>query len=167
MVKPINIIALFAISLCPLSALASGGSYSPQTVSAPVDVAALYNQGIQCIADKKWKMAISKLRQVIAETPHNADALTYLGYASRKNGNQKDGLKYYFKALKEQPNHPGANSYMGELYLEMNDVPKAEERLAVLQACCATLAPTAVLQTSIEAVKAGKPFEQKVPALSY
>ncbi len=167
MYKSLSLCIITVVLAAPLPATASGGSWSPQTAAAPVDVAAIYADGVQSVADKQWKAAINKFRRVLAESPHNADALTYLGYASRKNGNQKDSLKYYFKALKEQPNHPGANSYLGELYLEMQNVPKAEERLAVLKACCAALAPTAVLKTSIEAVKAGKAFEPKVPNLSY
>jgi hypothetical protein len=45
-------------------------------------------------------------------------------------------MTYYTKALNKEPNHLGANEYMGELYLEMNDLPKAEERLAVLKSAC-------------------------------
>lgn len=153
-------------------AYASGGSSSSQSFSTPaprdpVDVVALYSDGVKALDAKDYKVAARKFRDVLEEQPHNADALSYLGYASRKLGKQKDSLRYYMKALKEQPNHPGANSYLGELYLEMNDVPKAEERLAVLKACCATLAPTAVLATAIDLVKAGKPFEAKNPTLSY
>ena len=45
-------------------------------------------------------------------------------------------MTYYTKALNMEPTHLGANEYMGELYLEMNDLPKAEERLAVLKNAC-------------------------------
>jgi hypothetical protein len=45
-------------------------------------------------------------------------------------------MTYYTKALNKEPKHLGANEYMGELYLEMNNLPKAEERLAVLKGAC-------------------------------
>jgi hypothetical protein len=41
----------------------------------------------------------------------------------------------YGKALKLKPNHVGAE-YLGELVPEMKDLPKAEERLAVLTKAC-------------------------------
>ena len=47
-----------------------------------------------------------------------------------------EALEYYEKALKLKPNHVGANEYLGELYLEMKNLPKAEERLAVLAKAC-------------------------------
>jgi hypothetical protein len=35
-----------------------------------------------------------------------------------------------------KPKHRGANEYLGELYLEMGDLAKAEERLEVLDGAC-------------------------------
>ena len=47
-------------------------------------------------------------------------------------GDKAKAMTYYTKALNLEPNHLGANEYMGELYLELNDLAKAEERLADL-----------------------------------
>ena len=40
-------------------------------------------------------------------------------------------LNYYNQALAMEPRHRGGNEYLGELYLEMKQPEKANERLAV------------------------------------
>jgi tetratricopeptide (TPR) repeat protein len=88
------------------------------------------------IDDEEYWEAIALLEQVRAQEPDNADVLNYLGYSHRKLGDHVTALDFYTAALAQEPNHLGANEYLGELYLEMNDLPKAEERLAVLAAAC-------------------------------
>jgi protein involved in temperature-dependent protein secretion len=39
-------------------------------------------------------------------------------------------------ALKLDPNHKGANEYLGELYVDMGDMAKAQAQLAKLQQLC-------------------------------
>jgi len=73
---------------------------------------------------------------VLARQPDNPDVLNLMGFAKRKLGDQSAALDYYDRALALQPNHIGANEYLGELYLEMKDLAKAKERLAVLQQAC-------------------------------
>src|SRR5262249_9458859 len=76
------------------------------------------------------------LEKVLAVKPDDADALNLMGFTERKLGDPSQSLEYYNKALALNPKHLGANEYLGELYLEMKDVKKAEERLAVLQQAC-------------------------------
>jgi tetratricopeptide (TPR) repeat protein len=59
-----------------------------------------------------------------------------MGFSERKMGKLDKSLEYYNKALAIQPNHLDANEYLGELYLDMKKVKKAEERLAVLDKAC-------------------------------
>jgi Tfp pilus assembly protein PilF len=59
-----------------------------------------------------------------------------LGYGYRKLGNFDQARGYYLQALAADPDHRGANAYMGELYLETGQLAKAEERLAVLDKEC-------------------------------
>ena len=54
----------------------------------------------------------------------------------RKTGQTDLALQYYNRALALQPKHLGANEYLGELYVELGQMDKAKERLAVLQAAC-------------------------------
>ena len=88
------------------------------------------------IAQFDYQKAIDHLQKVLAATPDNADALNLMGFSERKLGHLDASLAYYDKALALKPEHLGANEYLGELYLEMKDVKKAEERLAVLEKAC-------------------------------
>jgi tetratricopeptide (TPR) repeat protein len=76
------------------------------------------------------------LEKVLAKNSRNADALNLMGYCSRKLGDFDEALEYYQKALAIDADHVGANEYLGELYLQMKDLPKAEERLKVLTEAC-------------------------------
>lgn len=116
------------------SSSSSGGSSSSSTSST--SVSALYTKAKSKVDAKDYRGAMPILDKIIAKDPGNADALNLMGFCSRKLGDPKEGLEYYEKALKINPNHVGANEYLGELYLEMKDLPKAEERLKVLAKAC-------------------------------
>jgi len=88
------------------------------------------------IAGFHYDKAVSYLQDVLARQPDNPDVLNLMGFAKRKLGDQSAALDYYDRALALQPDHIGANEYLGELYLEMKDLAKAKERLAVLQQAC-------------------------------
>jgi Flp pilus assembly protein TadD len=90
------------------------------------------------IKGEQYAEAIPLLQQVVADNPRDADAWNYLGFAARKLGRKDESLGYYRKALAIDPQHKGANEYLGELYLMMNDLPKAEAQLAILKGICAT-----------------------------
>ena len=62
--------------------------------------------------------------------------LTRILRTIRKLGDFDEALEYYQKALAIDADHVGANEYLGELYLQMKDLPKAEERLKVLTEAC-------------------------------
>ena len=65
----------------------------------------------------------------------NPDILNYMGYTTRKVGNFDQAEKFYLEGLKIKPNHNGINEYLGELYVQTNQIDKANERLAVLKNC--------------------------------
>ena len=50
----------------------------------------------------------------------------------------KSSMKYYRAALKIDPNHLGANEYLGELYLKLKQPAKAKAQLAKLEKICGT-----------------------------
>ena len=66
----------------------------------------------------------------------NADIQNYLDYAYRNAGNFDLAFQHYEKALKLSPRHRGAHEYVGEAYLMVGNVAKAEEHLAALRAIC-------------------------------
>jgi Tfp pilus assembly protein PilF len=88
------------------------------------------------IAQFKYDNAKAYLEKALAAAPNDADALNLMGFTARKLGDPRQSLAYYNKVLAQNPSHLGANEYLGELYLEMKDVKKAEERLSVLQQAC-------------------------------
>ena len=106
------------------------------------------------IQQAQYEAAIERLKKVVNDEPRNADAYNFLGFSHRKLGNLDDAFGYYFKALSFQPSHRGANEYLGELYLELGDLAKAEERLAVLDwACLFGCEEYSDLKEAIEAFK--------------
>ena len=88
------------------------------------------------IIETDYAGAIALLSKALEAKANDADALTLLGYSHRKLGDRETALAFYLKALAAEPDHRGANEYLGELYLEMGEVAKAEERLKVLDRAC-------------------------------
>jgi len=126
------IAALTALSLGFASHAFSMGSDSTTPAAKTDD----YKMAVDLIDDEKYSAAIPLLQKSIAEKGDYADALNQLGFANRKMGNWKAGMEYYLKALSLEPNHLGANEYLGELYLEQKDLPNAEKQLAILKSAC-------------------------------
>lgn len=83
-----------------------------------------------------YRGALENLYKAAEAKPKDADINNLLGYSHRKLGAKDRAFAYYQTALSIEPNHKGANAYLGELYLELGDLPKAEERLAVLDRVC-------------------------------
>lgn len=88
------------------------------------------------IASKDWSKAIMLLKEQTAKDPRNADAFNLLGFSQRNAGNMSAALVSYEKALTLNPRHKGAHEYLGETYLKLNDLPKAETQQASLQNLC-------------------------------
>jgi tetratricopeptide (TPR) repeat protein len=66
----------------------------------------------------------------------NADIQNYLGYAYRNAGNYEKAFAHYERALKLSPRQRGAHEYVGETYLLVGNLAKAEEHLAALKSIC-------------------------------
>ena len=116
-----------------------------------------YSLAKQAIKDGDYEVAIDKLARLHEEDPKDADVLNLLGYGYRKTGNHDLARDYYLQALAIEPKHRGANEYLGELYLETEQLDKAEERLAVLDgACWLGCGEYTDLKDSIEKYKADK-----------
>lgn len=66
------------------------------------------------------------LRVLASMTEGKTDrVLTYLGFANRKAGRLEEGLSYYAQALVQNPNNIQARSYLGQAYVEMNEIELA------------------------------------------
>jgi tetratricopeptide (TPR) repeat protein len=84
---------------------------------------------------KDYAAALTELRD-LAEDVQQADVYNLLGFALRKTGDFKTSLTYYTKALEMQPDHKAAREYLGELYVETGNMPKAKEQLDALAKLC-------------------------------
>ena len=115
-------------------AAGTGSSSSSSSSSSPTDKA--YKKAVSLIEADNCTAALPILEQVVVDNAKSADAWNYLGFCNRKLGHFETALQYYDNALAIDPEHLGANEYMGELYLQMGQLAKAEERLKVLDGAC-------------------------------
>jgi len=115
-----------------------------------------YKDGERAVKAKEYAKAIPLLERAMNENFRDPDTYNLLGYSYRKMGNTQNALTYYQRALQYDANHKGANEYLGQLYVEMNDLPKAEERLAKLnQVCGGRCDEYRDLKETIDKAKAG------------
>ena len=115
----------------PAHAAGSSENTAPAAAADPT-----WKMAREAIANGNYDGAIPLLQQVVSKDPKQADALNYLGYALSRTGQVEDAKGFYAKALAINPDHRGANEYLGELYLKLGDLASAEERLNVLDKAC-------------------------------
>jgi tetratricopeptide (TPR) repeat protein len=124
-----------------------------------------YERAVSEIKRDNYRRAIRLLNDVVSDEPSNADALNYLGFSHRKLGEFTKGVAFYGRALRIDPDHRGANQYLGEAYLSLKNLPKAEERLAHLWNICGQRCEEyRVLNRSIIAYKQGRAPNQSSSA---
>ena len=92
--------------------------------------------GRKAIDWKDWAAAIKSFSAAALRDPDNADIQNYLGYAYRSSGQMALAFNHYARALQLNPRHRGAHEYVGEAYLLVNDLARAEQHLAALQKIC-------------------------------
>ena len=109
---------------------------SPDNNDKTEPVSVDYKNGSIAAYNGKFQVAIKHLEQAARISPNNPDVYNLLGYSHRKLDQLEKAFDYYWKALKLDPRHLGANEYIGELYLRTNNLKKAEEHLAVLDDVC-------------------------------
>jgi predicted Zn-dependent protease len=95
-----------------------------------------YEDAVELIEDQKYKEAIVKLEEANAKYPGSADVLNYLGYCNRKLNELDKAMTFYRQALAVNPKHRGVHEYLGELFLQMKNLKKAENELATLGLLC-------------------------------
>ena len=120
------------LTLVPGVGIADPAEDDPTAAKLDPDYAA----GKQAIEAKNWSAAIKPLSSAALRDTRNADIQNYLGYAYRNSGQMDLAFKHYERALQLNPRHRGAHEYVGEAYLMVNNLAKAEEHLIALQKIC-------------------------------
>ena len=122
------VVLLFFCATLPQPGLAAGGDDAER--GSPLQPFR------ELIEQEKFTQAIKKLDQALAEDDGNADLLNLIAFSHRRLGHYEIALNYYLKALSQAPKHRAANEYLGELYLHLGQLDKAEQRLQVLDKDC-------------------------------
>ncbi|MDP1693424.1 MAG: tetratricopeptide repeat protein [Burkholderiaceae bacterium] len=130
---PLTSTRLFAASVC---ALIFNAAQSADTSSASVEAPDTLGAARALIAEKKWAGAIDELKRVNDKS--SADWNNLMGYSQRKARTPDFAAaeRYYGAALQLDPKHRGALEYSGELFLQLGDLARAEQRLAALDKAC-------------------------------
>jgi len=95
-----------------------------------------YFASVSLINKGQYQAAFNDLSLTSAAAGPHPDITTYMGYTQRKMGNYKTAKNYYALALAVDPNHKGANEYLGELYVEIGEMDLAKQQLAKLETIC-------------------------------
>ena len=129
-------------SLLALPAWPSGGGNggSSSTVDrlarTPPVVDVDFVAGQAAVKQKNWQEAILRLQRVVQRDERDADAWNLLGYSHRNLGEMDKSFANYERALTINPQHKDAHEYVGEAYLQVGNLAKAEEHLRALDKIC-------------------------------
>ena len=113
-----------------------GGGAGGATSTRPSDP--VVERATQAMLQENWVSAQALLKEVLSRNPNDAEYHNLYAYSLRKGPNPDMSLvfKHYNEALRLDPKHRGANEYLGEAYLMVNNLPKAKEQLGVLDKLC-------------------------------
>ena len=128
----IRYLLAFVLTVGLASAALAAGTSSSSTPPEPSKLADAEN----AIEAGNYNRAIELLQKVVASDSQNADAWNYIGFSHRNLQRLDQALGAYQKALAIDPEHRGANEYLGELYLQTGNLAKAKERLEKLDDVC-------------------------------
>ncbi len=134
------VIALAALTMIAASntAYAAGGSYDNDN-DAPLKAEDPLRPAKKAIGDERYADAIALLDALLESDPDNADIHNLLGFSSRKIGEFDAAFEHYQTALTLDPDHIRAHEYLGELYLQTDQLAKAEQQLERVNELCSLI----------------------------
>jgi len=126
------------LCLCFAAFASGGGGGGAGAKPKPVPLDPVIAGAQSAIADKDWELAMDVLRKALAQKPGNADYHNLYAYSIRHSSNpdMEKVFSHYNEALRIDPRHRGAHEYIGEAYLQVNNLAKAKEHLAILDKLC-------------------------------
>lgn len=127
-------LGLLILSVAPIAPALAFSSGSGDAASNDPDM----RKGDAAVIEKRFEDALISYQRALERDPENADAWSQSGFVHRKLGQFENSLEAYQNALEIEPFHLGANEYLGELYLQTDQVEKAEEMAGILRRACPT-----------------------------
>lgn len=125
----LTLAASLAIGTGALAAGAGGGGSSRGDAAALREARAL-------ISAERYEEALAKLEEMVTSDDGNADVWNLVGFSYRKLERYEPAMEGYARALAIDPRHTEAIEYLGELYLALDDLARAEEQLSRLGEIC-------------------------------
>lgn len=132
-----NLLTILFLSSSSFAA-SSGYDVKSSNISANEQVTNLYNKAYELVYDKKFDKSIKLLEKIANRKDlgeKKADVFNLLGFSYRKH--KKPDLDKAFNAytiaLNANPKHLGAHEYLGELYITLGKIDKANEMLVKLE----------------------------------
>jgi tetratricopeptide (TPR) repeat protein len=92
--------------------------------------------GLTALAANDWNGAVTALTAAALRDTRNADVQNYLGYAYRRLRQIEQALEHYQLAVMLNPRQRSAHEHLGEAYLVLGELVKAEEHLTALERIC-------------------------------
>ena len=139
----IRIILLFLFLSTSSFAASTSSNDDSGNISTSEQVAKLYEKAYELVYYKKYDKSIRLLEKISKRKDlgqKKADVYNLLGFSYRK---QKDpdldkAFESYIIALEADPKHLGAHEYLGELYISLGNINKANEILLKLKSIAGT-----------------------------
>ena len=122
---------------------ASSSDDSSSSISAGEQVIKLYDKAYELVYYKKFDKSIKLLEKIAKRKDlgkKKADIYNLLGFSYRKQKNPDldKAFDAYKVALEANPKHLGAHEYLGELYITLGNMNKANEMLLKLETLAGT-----------------------------
>ena len=116
---------------------------SETSISASEQVTKLYDKAYELVYYKKFDKSIKLLEKIAKRKDlgeKKADVYNLLGFSYRKHSepNLDKAFEAYRIALEANPEHLGAHEYLGELYITLGNMNKANEMLLKLETIAGT-----------------------------
>ena len=131
-----SVLTIISLSLVSGLVFAAGDPPAPPGDDKKKD--AVIEKYTAASAKQDWTAAAAAVREGVQTSPNNADYHNLYAYSVRKGPNPDMELVFthYNEALRINPKHRGAHEYIGEAYLQVDNLTKAKEHLARLDKLC-------------------------------
>lgn len=113
-----------------------GGNLESQAMSLDNDGPAKLSDIQKLLDVGEYKKAIPDLQKVLDMDAKDPDAWNMLGFAYRKSEALDLAWDAYERALTLDPDHIGANEYLGHLYIAQGNLERANAQLEKLIVLC-------------------------------